>query len=346
MRPLFAAGVVALVFALLLPMSAEADEPPGPARESGPIEVGKWQVLFDGKTLGKWKVIDAFDFQRHGKVYVKEGRLVLSKGKPLTGVKWTGKLPRIDYEVALDAMRVEGDDFFCSMVFPVGKQDCSVTFGGWGGSTVGLTNIDGEPAVENETCVDRDFKDNHWYRLRFRVTAKKIEVWIDKEKVVDFTHPGRKLTIRWEQEPMLPFGISSYRTTAAMKNITVRPIVAGQRGEAPPKAPAGKPQLAPVTGLVTLDGKPVAGGTVLLLPKERRPALGHTDRNGRFTLSTFEEGDGALPGTYRVAIILIREREGKTEWIVPKKYADPKTSGLSVEVRPGENRFDFDLISH
>jgi hypothetical protein len=180
--------------------------------------------LFDGKTLTGWKVVDQYDFREHGRVYVKEAQLVLEKGNPFTGLQWTGKFPPVDYEVSLDAMRIDGDDFFCSMVFPVDKQNCSVTFGGWGGSIVGLTNIDGEPAVENETCIDKDFKNNQWYHLRFRVTRSKIEVWIDKEKLVDFAYKDRKLTTRWEQEPILPFGLSSYRTTAAVRNVTLRQV--------------------------------------------------------------------------------------------------------------------------
>jgi len=216
--------------------SAESDakRPPSQPKEKGtpgPAKDGA-ERLFDGKTLRGWKVVDEFDFKEHGKVYVKDGRLVLAKGKPLTGVKWTGKFPRMDYEVSLEAMRVEGDDFFCSMVFPIGKQVCSITFGGWGGSMVGLTNVDGEPAAENETAAVRDFENNHWYHLRFRVTRTKIEAWIDKDKVVDFPYKDRKLTIRWEQESILPFGLSSYRTTAAMRNITVRPV-ADRRSKAP-----------------------------------------------------------------------------------------------------------------
>jgi len=215
MRPLFAAGVVALVFALLLPMSAEADEPPGPARESGPIEVGKWQVLF---------VIDAFDFQRHGKVYVKEGRLVQETGQPATGIRWTGEFPKSDYEVTLEAMRVAGDDFFCGMTFPVGPSSLTLVCGGWGGSVVGLSSIDGEPAVENETCNIKDFEQGRWYRIRLRVGGPRIEVWIDKEKLVDLPTADRKLTIYWEMEPALPFGIATWRTTGALRDVRVRRI--------------------------------------------------------------------------------------------------------------------------
>ena len=212
MRPFFTAGVAALAIGLLLPMSAGADE------------AGKWQCLFDGKTLGKWKVIDAFDFKDHGKVYVKDGRLVQELGRPATGIKWTGPFPKIDYEVTLEAMRVAGDDFFCGMTFPVGDKSLTLVCGGWGGSVVGLSSIDGEPAVENETCNMKEFEQGRWYRIRLRVSGSRIEVWIDKEKLVDLPTADRKLTIYWEMEPTLPFGIATWRTTGALRDVRVRRI--------------------------------------------------------------------------------------------------------------------------
>ena len=130
-------------------------------------------------------------------------------------------------------MRTGGDDFFCGLVFPVGKADCSLVVGGWGGTIVGLSNIDGEPAVENETSQGRDFKKDRWYAIRLRVTERKIEVWIDKEKIVDFAHADRKLTVRWDQEQMLPLGICTWRTAGAVRNVTLRELGGGETPEEP-----------------------------------------------------------------------------------------------------------------
>ncbi len=71
---------------------------------------GEWKSLFDGKTLGKWTVVKNFDFINHGKVEVKDGNLVLGKGGPGTAVRFTGKVPEIDYEIRLEAMRVVRPD--------------------------------------------------------------------------------------------------------------------------------------------------------------------------------------------------------------------------------------------
>ncbi len=224
-----AVGLLAAV--LLLPLPARAEEKPPAADEKLPANQKKappegkdWQSLFDGRTLGKWEVIDKYDFSRHGNVYVEDGRIVQEAGKPATGIRWTGPFPKIAYEVTLEAMRVDGEDFFCGMTFPVGDKALTLVLGGWHGSVVGLSSIDGEPAVENETCTYRDFEQKRWYRIRLRVTKPRIEAWIDKEKVVDLPTADRKFTIYWEMEPALPFGIATWYTTGALRDIRVRPI--------------------------------------------------------------------------------------------------------------------------
>lgn len=58
-----------------------------------------------------------------------------------------------------------------------------------------------------------------------------------------------------------------------------------------------------VRGVVTLDGAPVAGATVLFMPDgPGHPASGFTSSDGTFRLTTYKEDDGALPGNYRVLI--------------------------------------------
>lgn len=225
---LFTWGPLAVLAAVLsAPASTEATPPAPsgepPAKESGPKDA-KWQSLFDGKKLGKWKVIEKYDFSRHGKVHVRDGQLVMEAGKPATGVRWSGPFPKTDYEVTFEAMRVEGEDFFCGMTFPVGESALTLVLGGWGGSVVGLSSIDGEPAVENETCLYYEFDQRRWYPIRIRVTGPRIEVWMGKKKLIDLATEDRKFTIYWEMEPALPFGVATWRTTGALRKIRVRPI--------------------------------------------------------------------------------------------------------------------------
>jgi hypothetical protein len=225
-----------------------------------PAAACPWESLFDGKKLGRWEVVQKFDFIHHGKVEVKDATLVLGIGRPGTAVRYQGKFPRIDYEISLEAMRVEGDDFFCCLTFPVGlpsqQQDrdaaaggpaLSLVVGGWGGTVVGLSLIDGEPAAENQTCSFHEFRKKQWYNIRVRVTRSKVEAWIGKEKVVDFQTKDHRLSIYFEPESALPLGIATWRTTGAVRNIRVRRLGAEElrkgasRSESPPPtaAPGG-----------------------------------------------------------------------------------------------------------
>jgi len=64
-----------------------------------------------------------------------------------------------------------------------------------------------------------------------------------------------------------------------------------------------RPEMAPVSGTVLYEGKPLEGATVKFMPEgEGRPATGTTDAEGRFTLTTFEKGDGAVVGDHVVTV--------------------------------------------
>lgn len=192
-----------------------------PGSSSG---AGEWKSLFDGKKLGRWKVDDQFDFINHGKVEVKDGAIVIGRGRPGSCVRFTGKFPKNGYEVSLDAMRVEGEDFFCGLTFPVGTSALTLIVGGWGGPVVGLSCIDGEPAAENETSTYMQFNNKQWYKIRLRVTGQRVVAWIDNRKVVDFVTKGRKLTIWFEKESVMPLSVATWRTTAALRNIRLRKL--------------------------------------------------------------------------------------------------------------------------
>ncbi|MBI3852232.1 MAG: DUF1080 domain-containing protein [Verrucomicrobia bacterium] len=203
-----------------------AATPPAPVVGEG------WKSLFDGKTLTGWSVTD---FGGHGDAYCEAGTLVLGTGAALTGVVWTNELPKVNYEVSLEAMRAEGSDFFCGLTFPVGDAFCSFIVGGWGGAVVGLSSIDGMDASENETTHYFKADRGRWYRIRVRVTTAKIEAWIDDEKLVDLPTEGRRISLRaGEIELSKPFGLASWQTTAALREIRIRHVAGGPK-------PADKP---------------------------------------------------------------------------------------------------------
>jgi hypothetical protein len=106
----------------------------------------------------------------------------------------------------------------------------------------------------------------------------------------------------------------------------------------------GCPSTSPVAqvhGKVTLDGKPLAAGGVATIPSGGRGA-GGIIKNGEFKLSTFGKDDGALIGSHKVAVIAREQAQGAGpeakagKLLVPERYTNPDTSGLSIEVKSGE----------
>ena len=186
--------------------------------EGGLVEEAR---LFDGRSLGRWRIAD---FVGGGGVYVEDGAIVLEKGEELTGIRWDGPVVPIDYEIRLQAMRVEGEDFFCGLTFPVKDDHCSLIVGGWRGKVVGLSNIDLMDAAENETTVLLDFETGRWYDIRLRVTSERLQVWIDDDRIVDVGITGRIIDVRYEVEACRPLGIATWQTKGAIKNIIVRKI--------------------------------------------------------------------------------------------------------------------------
>jgi len=192
-----------------------------PSRSAEP----EWRPLFDGKTLDGWKETE---FTRHGTVRVENGTIILGKGA-MTGITRTRPFPKSNYELRLEAVRLEGLDFFAGITFPVKDSFCSWIVGGWGGSVVGLSSIDGDDASENETSTSRQFEQGHWYSLALRVTDSWIQAWIDNEKVIEVSITGRKIDLRpGEIDLSAPFGIASYSTVAGLRKLEYRELPAGQ----------------------------------------------------------------------------------------------------------------------
>lgn len=178
--------------------------------------------LFDGKSLSGWATPN---FGGQGIVRVENSSIILEMGDGCTGITYArDDFPRIDYEVTLEAMRIDGTDFFCGMTFPVGKDPCTLIVGGWGGTVVGLSSIDGMDASDNSTSMMKKFDKNRWYQIRLRVTKKTIMAWIDGQRIVDFEIDDHKLSIRSEVLLSRPFGITSWNTTAALRNICIKQL--------------------------------------------------------------------------------------------------------------------------
>jgi hypothetical protein len=115
------------------------------------------------------------------------------------------------------------------------------------------------------------------------------------------------------------------------------------------------PETVPAAGRVTQNGKPVEGAMVTFYPVEGSAATlasqATTGPDGRFELSTNvgagKMKSGIVAGTYEVTITKLDITGAKNMMappknLLPKKYGDPKTSGLKAEVVAGkESGFEF-----
>ncbi len=181
-----------------------------------------WQELFDGQSLKGWTPTA---FAGRGEIENRDGLIVLKMGDPFTGLNWTNDFPRVNYEVALDAMRTMGSDFFCGLTVPVKDSFCSLIVGGWGGSLVGVSSLNGLDASENETTKYRSFESRRWYRIRLRVTEQRIQAWIDSDKLVDVDISDKKISLRpGDIELSKPFGIACWQTAALWREIKMRRV--------------------------------------------------------------------------------------------------------------------------
>ncbi len=108
-----------------------------------------------------------------------------------------------------------------------------------------------------------------------------------------------------------------------------------------------------VQGRITINGNPLPGGTIVFEPDVQK---GNTSKYelraqidpanpGIYELKS--DGDAVTPGWYRVAIFAIESPNRMTPpvWLADQRYANVKTSGLSVEVvaNASDGAYDFDL---
>jgi hypothetical protein len=144
-----------------------------------------------------------------------------------------------------------------------------------------------------------------------------------------------------------------------------------------------KPPLGKVHGYVTYGGKPVTSGSVIFTPVAGtgggtgQVATGQLGSDGSYSLTTFDEGDGAILGQHAVTVdaregnateLNLAGTEGakrnpggagkrggrsgavgkipyiEPKSLVPKKYLDPATTPFRRTVEAGSNKIDLELV--
>lgn len=106
------------------------------------------------------------------------------------------------------------------------------------------------------------------------------------------------------------------------------------------------PRIVPASGVVLMNGKPLTGhpGFVRVVPKGARAATGRIDpADGRFTLTTYQTNDGCLEGTHPAAVIANQTVGNRLYWIVPEKYGNDATSGLTLEISGSTSSLELNL---
>jgi hypothetical protein len=104
----------------------------------------------------------------------------------------------------------------------------------------------------------------------------------------------------------------------------------------------------PAKGAVSKNGKPIKDAELLffpeddLVPESVRPRA-RTTENGEFVVSTYGTGDGAPAGTYKVTVIhhqvvIQKDTVATKPNDLPRKYASPETTDLTIEIAAGENQ--------
>jgi hypothetical protein len=181
--------------------------------------------LFEAPLIDHWQDAKIDD---GGEVKREADGFTLKEGAPMTGnvfPTWEQDgLPLINYRVTYEAMRVSGSDFFGSVTFPVGSRERCVTFvlGGWGGTQVGISSIDGSDASQNPTGSSHRFEDGRWYRIRIEVEEQSLRVWLDDLPLVSFNPKGRQLHLRGADiAKCVPFGFATFGTEGRVRACVV-----------------------------------------------------------------------------------------------------------------------------
>jgi len=102
---------------------------------------------------------------------------------------------------------------------------------------------------------------------------------------------------------------------------------------------------APVAGRIKFkdgsDASSLAGYEITLAPVAgKASAAGTVQPDGSFQLSTVGDNDGALPGSYKVALtppVSADPDKPPPKPVIAARYNAPETSGLTIEVKPGRN---------
>jgi hypothetical protein len=183
-----------------------------------------WRLL-EAPLLQHWQ---SAGIEGEGSISLAGSEIVLGPGQPMTGVKFTAwsnmNLPLVDYAIEFEATRVDGQDIFAGITFPIRRLDTCATLvvGGWGGGLVGISSIDGLNANENSTRGEHPFTNGQWYRFRLEVRDEELKAWLEDRLVINASIKSRTISLRPGQiEQCVPFGVATYLSTGKVRGLVV-----------------------------------------------------------------------------------------------------------------------------
>jgi hypothetical protein len=125
---------------------------------------------------------------------------------------------------------------------------------------------------------------------------------------------------------------------------------------------AERPKVFPVSGKVTQKGKALTSGDVTFTPVGAADGRGHIatgqiGSDGTYRLTTFNTGDGAVPGTHKVTVVARSTADmrkmnelggGKIAYklppsVLPPKYTSVDSTPLKYTVEEKNNTIDIPL---
>ena len=133
------------------------------------------------------------------------------------------------------------------------------------------------------------------------------------------------------------------------------PLLAGCGNE------SQEPKLVPVSGTVTLDGRPLSGAYVWLRPTgdtRGGGAVGRTNTDGKFEVKSPPRGLGAVAGEYKVQISKLIMPDGSdfpenspvapmdspAKEHLPPRYSDLEQTELTATVPESGGELSFALV--
>jgi hypothetical protein len=196
--------------------AAAAAAAAAPAAPPPPLEPGQEMSLFDGSTLGLWKVEN---LGRQGDVRVADGAIHLDWGNPGTEIRWGGPEVATGYELRFELQRGQGGgDAFCFVIFPFGNRSCTLVLGDWVGVQC---RAEGADAAERGALKRIALEPERWHAVQLRVLRDRIQATLDGEPAVDLPLEDPDSAAA-STAPPRPLGIATWSMAAALREIHLR----------------------------------------------------------------------------------------------------------------------------